>query len=206
MSTDIRLASQNNVTNVGGAIVNRWAQVVEIAQPTIDAFVRLRDSRQQWDDLADYSPKAQLAVLPDKQWLEQAAQLFDDAVRKSAPEPLYHLALGTMLASIPSAKNVPADYQFAVVDMILHDHDTWEKGCEPGFSVPVFVCAIREARRSDEKDFVPGAAKILNCCLSNRKRFRQASVGLQALASLRHNAEQGLAERQKPVDNSDCPF
>ena len=208
MSTELRLANQNNVANVDDRIVNRWAQVVEVAQPTIDAFVKLRISRQKCEDLADYSAEAQLAVLPDKRWFEQAAQLFDDAVRKSAPEPLYHLALGTMLASIPSAKNVAPAYQFAVVDMLLHDHDAWEKGCEPGFSAPVLVSAIREARRSDEKDFVPGAAKILNCCLSNRKRFRQAGVDLQARwPACATTPSKGLQSyKSPPVDNSDCPF
>jgi hypothetical protein len=207
MSTDLRLANQNNVANVSDRIVNRWAQVVERTKPTNDAIVKLRISRQKWDDLDDYSPKAQLAVLPDKQWIEQAAQLIDDAVRKSAPEGFYYLALGAMLEQIQSAKNVTPAYQFGVVDMVLHDHDAWERGCEPGFSAPVFIAALREARRSDEKDFAPGAARVLNCCLSNRKRFRQAGVDLQGLASLRHNAEQELAELQKfPVDNSDCPF
>ena len=248
MSTDISRMGRNNIISVGdagGAIVNRWAQVIAVAQPTIDAVVKLRDSREwladqqqqpgsilfdlkeKWKVLDDDEVKARLATLPDKPFLEEAAKLFDDAVRKSAPEPWYYLALGGMLASMQSAKNIPPDYQFSVVDMILHDHDAWEKGCEPGYSAPVFVCAIREARRSDEKDFVPGPAKILKCCQANRKRFREAQGDVEALIDLRQNAEQafeGLKRRDAewfadrtprppgwkppvyPDDGSDCPF
>jgi hypothetical protein len=214
MSTDILPTDQRDIVNAGGTIVNRWAQVVEVVQPTFDAVVKVRASRQEWEALKGNDINAELAALPDKQWLEQAARLMDDAVRKPAPEGFYYLALGAMLQQIPSAKNVAPDFMFGVVDMILYDHDAWEPGCKPGFSAPVFISAIREARRSDDKDFVPGAAKILNFCQSNRKRFGQLGVDVECLVSLRHNAERELERQLRPptrlellaADDDDIPW
>jgi hypothetical protein len=220
-----------------GAIVDRFAQVSAIAKPTLDAIPKLRDAREwlakwknrdpsyfhlmlnveRYDELDEAEER--LALVPDMTFLKQAGQLFDDAVRKSAPEPWFHLALGAMLAGMPNAKNVAPDYQFSVVDT-LHDDEIWEKGCEPGFSAPVFVCAIRQVRR--EEEFVPTAAKILKACQQQRKRFRELEGNVALLISVSENAEAVVSEwhipwnedkyqelRQKnniPDDDSDVPF
>jgi hypothetical protein len=112
------------------------------------------------------------------------------AVRKSAPQPWYHVALGTMLASMPNAKNVAPDYQFTVVDVIMYDGESFEKGCQPGFSAPVFVSAIRKVL--SEEEFVPTAAKLLKACLAQRQRFRLLASEVEVLIQVRENAEKAL--------------
>jgi hypothetical protein len=200
-----------NIVPVAGTsgIINRFAQVAEVAQPTLDAVATLRAARA-WltdrpsladDDEAD--AKARLALIPDAAFLQQAAQLFDDAVRKAAPEPWYHLVISSMLAGMPNAKNVAADYSYAVVDTILHDDEAWESGCEAGFSAPIFVCAIRQVRR--EEEFVPSAAKILKACQDHRKRFKQLGFEVEMLMTVRENAEKALLPVERD-DFSDVPF
>ena len=83
-----------------------------------------------------------------------------------------------------------ADYQFGVVDTILRDCEYWEKGCEPGFSAPIFISAIRKLRA--EEEFVPSTAKILKACLEYRKRFKMLGAEVAVLIAVRENAEQTL--------------
>ena len=147
------------------------------------------------DEYDEDDARARLAVIPEMAFLQQAARLFDDAVRKSAPEAWYHLALGTMLASMPNAKNVATDYQFGIVDMLVHDHESWERDCQPGFSAPVFISAIRHVRR--EEEFVPSAAKILKACQTHRSRFRQLGSEAAVLIQVRENAEAVIAESKR---------
>jgi hypothetical protein len=180
--------------------------LLEVARPTLDAVLKLREARtwladrqryprvmidlHQVDEEDEEDAKARLAIIPEVAVLQDAARLFDKAVRKSAPEAWYHLALGTMLAAMPNAKNVATDYQFGIVDMILRDEESWEKDCEPGFSAPVFVCAIRQVRR--EEEFVPSAAKILKACQEHRKRFKKLGVEVEVFIAVRENAEKAL--------------
>jgi hypothetical protein len=235
MANNIRpLPTGQNIQGAGG-VVDRFAQVSAVAKPTFDAALQLRDARawltkwknrdpsfnrlllnvERCDELDE--AEARLVVIPDMAFLQQAGQLFDDAEHKSAPEPWFHLALGAMLASMPNAKNVAPDYQFGVVDMLVRDEEVWEKGCEPGFSAPVFVRAIRQVRREDE--FVPAAAKILKACQQNRRHFRELGFNVTLLMQVRENAERVVSEweipflsqenRQKnhiPDDDSDVPF
>jgi len=201
--------------------VDRFAQVFEVAKPTLDAIVKLRDARAWLKDRQRYprvmidlnclveededDAKARLAIIPEMAVLQETARLFDDAVRKSAPEPWYHLVLGTMLASMPNAKNVAPDYQFGIVDMLERDEESWENGCEPGFSAPVFVSAIRQVRR--EEEFVPSAAKILKACKEHRKRFRQLlEYDVAALIEVRENAEAVLRDWDEAMRESEIPF
>ncbi len=225
MSNNIRPLTGKNIvqgdTGASSAVVDRFAQVFEVAKPTFDAVVKLRDARAWLADRQRYpramidlngivdededEAKARLALIPETEFLQEASQLFDDAVRKSAPEPWFHLVLGTMLASMPNAKNVAADYQFGIVDMLLRDEESWENGCEPGFSAPVFVSAIRQVRR--EEEFVPSAAKILKACKEHRKRFRQLlEYDVAALIEVRENAEAVLRDWDEAMRESEIPF
>ena len=208
MSTNIRPVPTGQIVTGGSAVINRWEQVVEIARPTLDAVLKLREARTWLADRQRYprvmidlnmvveededEARARLALIPEKAVLQEAAQLFGDAVRKSAPEPWFHLVIGTMLASMPNAKNVAPDYQFGIVDMLLRDEESWEKDCEPGFSAPVFVRAIRQVRRDEE--FVPSAAKILKACHDHRKRFRRLGSDVEVLIQVRENAEAVAAD------------
>jgi hypothetical protein len=216
---------QSNIVpaGAGGAVVDHFAQVFEIAKPTFDAIERLREART-WledrrknyrtvmidlDDLEEEDQdeaKARLAVIPDLAVLQDTARLLDDAVCRSAPEPWYHLVLGTMLASMPNANNVALDYVCSITDMLIRDEETREKGCEAGFSPPVFVSAIRQVRR--EQKFVPSAAEILEACKSQRKRFRQLlELDLAGLIQVRENAEAVLrVDWDKHLRESEIPF
>lgn len=144
----------------------------------------------QVDEEDEEDAKARLAIIPEVPVLQDAAWLFDEAVRKSAPQPWYHLALGTMLASMPNAKNVAPDYQFMVVDVIMYDGESFQKGCQPGFSAAVFVSAIRKVL--SEEEFVPTAAKLLKACLAQRQRFRLLASEVEVLIQVRENAEKAL--------------
>jgi hypothetical protein len=211
MSTDIRPPSTGQIVTGGSAVVNHWEQVVAVARPTLDAVLKLREARS-WladrqkyrrvlidlgyvDDETEEDAKSRLAIIPELAVLQDAARLFDEAVRKSAPKAWYHLALGTMLASMPNAKNVAPDYQFMVVDVIMYDGESFEKGCQPGFSAPVFVSAIRKVL--SEEEFVPTAAKLLKACLAQRQRFRQLASEVEVLIQVRENAEAAVFDEQR---------
>ena len=206
--SDVTISTGKNLVPGGGddgSIVNRWKQVVAVAQPTLDAVIRLREARTwledrqryptvmlddgDFSDATDAEAASRLAIIPKMPVLQEAARLFDDAVHKAAPEPWYHLALGAMLASMPNAKNVQPEYQFMVVDTLLHDEETWEPGCEPGFSAPIFVCALRKVRKiPKEGDFVPSVAKILEACQHYRGQFRSLAQQTDVLMEVRANA------------------
>lgn len=215
MSNNLRPApSLNVVPAAAGSIVNRFAQVSEVAKPTLDAALKLRDSTTWIADRKRRDPnhnrlllneklvsefeeaEARIALIPDIAFLQQAEHLFEDAVRKSAPEAWFHLALGAMLSAMPNARNVAPEYQFSVVDSIVHDDENWERDCQPGFSPPVFVCAIRQVRR--ETEFVPSVAEILKACQQQRNRFRELGSNATLLAAVRENAETVVSEWQVP--------
>jgi hypothetical protein len=247
MSSNVRPIAGKSIVqggDGGSVVVDHWAQVVSVAQPTLNAIPKLRESREwlaawknrdpgyihlmlnleRYDEFAE--AEARIARVPDMAFLRDAGRLFDDAVRKSAPEPWLHLALGTMLAGMPNATNVAVDYSISIVDTLMHDdEEIWEKDCEPGFSAPIFVSAIRKVRR--EQKFVPSAAEIFEACKIYRKRFRELEGNANLLISVRENAEAVLNEwgdvmgeskmtpfmsqemRKKhniPDDDSDCPF
>jgi hypothetical protein len=217
MSNVRPLATGQQIVTVGdssSAVVNRFEQVAAIAKPTLDAIVKLRDARMwladrqrfprvminldQVDEQAEDEARARLDLIPEAGALQKAAQLFDDAARKSAPEAWFHLALGAMLASMPNARNVTPDYQFGVVDTTLRDEESWERDCEPGFSAPIFISAIRKVRR--EEEFVPSAAKILKACQEYRKRFKQLRAEVAVLIAARENAEETLKDWDLAVE------
>jgi hypothetical protein len=140
------------------------------------------------ENVADEDAEARLAVIPEAAFLQEAAQLFDDAIHRSAPEPWYHLAIGATLRGMPNAKGIAPDYSCIIVDMLLHDHETRERGCEPDFSPAIFVCALRKMRRTTE--FVPSPAEILKACQHYRKNFKELANDVETLIAVRENAEQ----------------
>src|ERR1700761_5076426 len=89
------------------APVDRVAQALEIAQPTLNAAVKLSEILDWLDDRPpvtqddadeiEAEAKARLAIIPEVSALQHMASLFDDAARKSAPAAWLHLMLGTML-------------------------------------------------------------------------------------------------------------
>jgi hypothetical protein len=222
MSSNIRTThpGQNNIVPGGGSVVvDHWAQVVTVAQPTLAAVPKLRDAREWLAKRKNYDPsfhrlmlnvngldafdeaEARLAIVPDMAFLQDAGKLFDGAVKKSAPEPWFHLAIGAMLRGMPNATNVAPDYSCTIVDMLLYDDDLWERGCEPGFSAPIFVSAIRKVRR--EQKFVPSAAEILEACKFYRKRFWELEGDCEWLIKVRANAEAVISEWAIPWDKDD---
>ena len=231
-STSLRpVPSQLTPAGGGHTIIDQFEQVSAIAKPTLDATIKLRDARIWLTEqrkqpgtlyfvtertIMEYDGDeimARLALIPEVAFLQNALALFDDAVRKAAPAPWYFLALSAMLAAMPNATNVTADYQFSIVDMILHDEEAWARDCEPGFSPAVFTCAIRQLRR--ENRFVPSAAEFLEACQDQRNRFRQLASDTETLKRVRENAEEALdlawteEDAQKHVvfpDHGDLPF
>jgi hypothetical protein len=221
----------------GSAVVNHWGQVVAVAQPTFDAIAKLQPSIDWLADMQRYrtimieiSPVwdidegdvvERLAILPEIPVLQEASRLFDDAVRKSAPEAWLYLAVAAMLNGKSNAKSVPAGYSIEIVDMLLYDYQNRERGCEPGVSPAIFISALRQVRL--ETDFVPGAASIMKACKEHRKLFRQLASKAETLIELRRNAEeakrtldweedgdldknQDLRDRWKVDDDSEIPF
>jgi len=205
MSNNVTPIGKNIVTGAGSGsggstIVNHWAQVIAVAQPTFDAIVKLQpamDWREDtprhmiafnliWDiDEVDLAER--LAIIPPIEILKEAVQLFEDAVHKSAPGPWFILALGAMLRGMTNAANVAPDYSFQIVDILLHGHEAQERGCEAGFSPPIFIDALRQVRL--ETDYVPGPAAILKACKAHRERFRELAVTAETLLELRQNAD-----------------
>jgi hypothetical protein len=51
-----------------------------------------------------------------------------------------------MLDSVPGAQHISDAFRHGVVDSMFDDPEVWE-GYSPGFSAPVIVRAVREARR-----------------------------------------------------------
>jgi len=231
MSANLRPinAGQNNIATAGSAIVDHWAQVVATAQPTFDAIMKLRPARDWLEDrrknyqevMIDLDrpfdgddARERLAVIPETAALQEAATLFDNAVRRSVPEGWFHLAIGAMLRGMPNAKGIAPDYSCVIVDMLLHDHETKERGCDPGFSAPIFISALRKVRR--ETEFVPSASEILKACGVTRKQFKELASDVATLIRVRENAEEALriAEHCRdlrerygwPADDSDLPF
>jgi hypothetical protein len=224
--------SQNNIVPAAGAgsavVVDHWAQVIATAQPAFDAIVKLRPARDWLEDRRKHyrevlidldrfngdDARERLAVIPETAVLQEVAQLFDEAVRLSAPEPWFHLAIGAMLRGMPNAKGIAPDYSCIIVDMLLNDHETQERGCDPGFSAPIFISALRKVRR--ETEFVPSAAEILKACKEYRKRFRELGHEVEVLIEVRENAEKALRIEEHcrklrerygwPEDDSDVPF
>jgi hypothetical protein len=209
-NNNVRPITPGSIVHAGAnsAVVDRFAQVIEVAQPTLDAIVKLREAGDWLAKWRNYDPSynrlmldpnrlidedeanARLAIIPEMTVLQDAARLFDDAVRKAAPEPWFFLAIGAMLLAMPNAKNVAPDYSLGIVDMLVHDHESWERDCQPGFSAPVFICAIRQVRR--EQEFVPSAAAILKACKEHRARFRRLESEVTLLIHVRENAEEHL--------------
>jgi hypothetical protein len=107
---------------------------------------------------------------------------------------------------MPNAANVaPADYAFGIVDTILHDPEVRERGCEPGFSAAIFVCALRKVSRVTK--FVPSSAEILEACQFYRTLFREMRSNVALLIDVRENAEKVIAEHEIPwlADEKDEP-
>jgi hypothetical protein len=188
----------------GSTIVNAWAQVIAIARPTFDAVAKVQagidwlaymqrypiigiDLTSAWKiDEADVAKR--LALLPELPVLQEAAQLFDEAFRKSAPEAWFYLAIAAMLSGKSNAKSVPPGYSIEIVDMLLYDDQNRMRGCEPGVSPAVFISALRQVRL--ETDFAPGTASIMKACIAHRKRFRDLALETEILIDLRQNAEE----------------
>jgi hypothetical protein len=209
MSSNIRTinSGQNNIVPAGasGAVVDHWSQVAAVAQPTLDMIVKLRPARDWLEDrrknyrtvlinvdraveqVEDEEAKERLGIVPELAVLQDAAMLFDDAVSKAPPAGWFALALGAMLRGMPNAASIAADYTFNIVDMLVHG-DVLDLGCQPAFSAPIFVCALRKVR--SEQKFVPSAAEILEACQHYRKRFKELANDVETLMMVRENAEQ----------------
>jgi hypothetical protein len=99
-------------------------------------------------------------MIPKDPHLYQAQTLFKGAEHEAAPEGWAHIANGLMLDSTPSANRVTDAYACAIVDGMFHDPETWD-GYGAGYSAPVIIRAIREARREDA---LPSPGRVSSRC------------------------------------------
>jgi hypothetical protein len=183
------------------------------AQRALDAIISVREpmawlSRQRRSSKPLYDPDRAaelIEIIPESRHLAAAGALFLEAEEQPAPEGWLHVVLGIMLDSEPGAINVPDAFRCAVADGLYRDPEVWE--CyDPGFSAPVVVRAIREARRL-ESALSPGA--FIKLCLKHRRQFRQMHADIGALMEIRWKAEDALEESgQRPAVTytDDDPF
>ena len=204
MADIVPISGGQNLTP-SAAIKDHFALAIKPAQETLDAVLKLIPARTWLDEWKNHDPsyrrilltdrtgvefgdaEERLALVPDLAFLQRAAQLVADAEHKPAPEAWVHLVIGSMLAQMPNSKNVAPDYQFGIVDMVMNNEDIWARRYAPGFSAPVLVLAVREARR--KSDFVPAGATILEACQRHRKRFCELAGVVTLLTQVRENAE-----------------
>jgi hypothetical protein len=127
-------------------------------------------------------------IIPKDDELCRLQRLMESAERDPAPEAWAHLAIGAMLMSYPSARDVHDAFRCAIVDGAYRDPDLWGD-YEPGFSVPVFIAGIRKTRMLGD---LPPPGKFLNLCQKARAQFRRWHEDFYDLMQIRCDAEDVL--------------
>jgi hypothetical protein len=166
---------------------------IQPAQPTLDAVVALLkpmawlDEQRQsgWPLFSPETAGVLIELIPDGGRLAEAGALFLYAEEAAADEAWFCVAIGMMLASIPTARDLGDDYRSALADAVYRDEATGGP-----YSAPVVVRAIREARRT--LDDAPSVATLLRLCAKNRNWFRKRQDDIDQLLELRYQAEDHL--------------
>jgi hypothetical protein len=126
-----------------------------------------------------------IELIPDGSILASAGVLFLEAEEAVADEAWLHVAIGMMLAGIPSAASIADDYRCSLADSFYRDEETGGR-----YSAPVVVRAIREARRT--MDDAPSVATFLKLCARQRGWFRKRRDDIDQLMEIRYQAEDHL--------------
>jgi hypothetical protein len=179
------------------------------AKPTLDALIDVRKplawlNQRRGSSRPMFDPKEALELLdivPHADHLAKAGVLFLEAEQHPAPEAWLHLAIGLMLDSEPAAANLSDATRCAVADSAYRDPDVWQD-YEPGFSPPVVVRAIREARLQGALS--PGI--IVNLFMKHRRLFKALNADVDALMRVRWDAEDAAEKNpQRPLLGYDDP-
>jgi hypothetical protein len=126
-----------------------------------------------------------IELIPDGGRLAGIGALFLRAEEEAADEPWFCVAIGMMLAGIPTAHDLGDDYRSALADAVYRDEETGGP-----YSAPVVVRAIREARRT--MDDVPSVATFLKLCAKQRRWFQKRRDDINQLLEIRYQAEDHL--------------
>jgi hypothetical protein len=131
-------------------------------------------------------------VIPKDPDLYRAMRLFESAECEPAPEGegWVHFAIGVMLDSAPTPADVHDAYRCAIVDGAYRDPELWGD-YEPGFSAPVIVRSVREARLQAA---LPSAGSFLKMCVRHRAWFGRSRMSIWDLIEIRQNAEDVLTK------------
>jgi hypothetical protein len=129
-------------------------------------------------------------LIPQDPELYVVSKLFEEAECKPAPETWFHIAIGLMLQSLPAAATVSDTYRCGLADSVYRDPEIWGR-YSPGFSAPVVVRSIREARRQSS-DLPPSPGTFLAMCSKHRDQFRRWRADIDTLVEIRQNAEDVL--------------
>jgi hypothetical protein len=197
------------------AAADPFETVFRPAKPALDAFIDMRrplewlhQRRRSNRPLFDPNQAVQLLdTIPDGDHLTRAGALFLEAEEQPAPESWLHLAIGLMFDSEPGAVNFPDATRCAVADSAYRDPQVWEDDYEPGFSAPVVVRAIREARLQGALS--PGV--IVKLLMKHRRLFKTLNADLDALMQVRWDAEDAIENNPKRLllnydPDNDVPF
>jgi hypothetical protein len=198
----------NDLTIIGRGVatftagVNPFEACFRLAKPALDAVVALRKPlawlgqyHRPLLDVARTSQHRDQAVercelIPKEPEMCRARELFEQAEREPAPIEWVHIAIALMLDSEPGAQHISDGYRHSVIDSLYEDPETWgEYG--PGYSAPVIVRAIREARRQGG---LPSPGKFVALCGRNREWFRRGQTHIDDLIEIRRNAEDVLIQ------------
>jgi hypothetical protein len=174
------------------------------AAPTLNAVAEMKRVFR-WHSAARYVPldddeqaKEVLAMVPAEERLAEVKTLFHSAEFSDAGEAFLHVAVGAMLAAENTVNNT---YRFAISDSIYNDDEVWN-GYQPGFSCPVIVRSIRQARLLGA---LPTCGEFIAMCVKHRAQFRTWRLNIETLVGLRYRAQTILGDLG-PDDPNWIPF
>jgi hypothetical protein len=187
-------------TTTNAALINLGEDPFEVAfkpaKQTLDAVIALRRPFAELEKLrraglTPFDPQRAVDLcryLPGDMELLDAQVAFGKAEKEPAEESWAHIALGLMLESMSTGAEIPNDaYRCAIADSLYRDPEMWGPYA-PGFSQPVIVRAIREARRR-EADTRPSAGWFLASCQRHRQQFKLWAEDAETLVRVRYYVE-----------------
>jgi hypothetical protein len=167
--------------------------MIQPARPTLDAVIALLKPMQWLDERRQSGRRLfskenagdLIELIPDGGRLAGIGALFLQAEEEPADEAWFCVAIGMMLAGIPTVHDLGDDYRSALADAVYRDEETGGP-----YSAPVVVRAIREARRTI--DDAPSVATFLRLCAKQRRWFRKRRDDIDQLLEMRYQAEDHL--------------
>jgi hypothetical protein len=208
MTNIVNISGDTGLANMGR---DTWQIMIQPPQPTLDAVVALLKPMAWLDERRQsgrplFSPETAgelIELIPDGGCLAGIGAMFLRAEEEAADEAWFCVAIGLMLAGIPTAHDLGDDYRSALADAVYRDEETGGP-----YSAPVVVRAIREARRT--MDDAPSVATFLKLCTKQRIWFRKRRDDSDQLLEIRYQAEDHLEAigLYKPTydDEADVPF